>query len=73
MTSFVVKPRLRGRVDLPNAAARRRAADIMALALCEAAALFGVVAWFMTGWSRSYIFFGMGLAGILLHYPRREG
>jgi len=72
VTSFVVKPRLQGRTDQPNAAARTRAADIIALALCEAAALFGVVVWFMTAWSRTYIFFGVGLAGILLHYPKRQ-
>ena len=50
----------------------KRVPDILALALCEAAALLGVVAWFTTGWSRSYVFLIVGLAGILLHYPRRE-
>ncbi|HYL76221.1 MAG TPA: hypothetical protein VEU96_18570 [Bryobacteraceae bacterium] len=72
VTSFVMKRRMLARADLPNMA-RRRAADIIAIVLCEAAALLGVVAWFITAWSRSYIFFGVGLAGILLHYPKREG
>ena len=51
----------------------KRVADILALALCEAAALLGVVAWFVTAWSRSYVFLIVGLAGMLLHYPKRRG
>ena len=70
--SYVMKRRLLARTDLVNVAARTRAADIMALVLCEAAALLGVVDWFTTGWSRSYVFLALGLAGILSHYPERQ-
>lgn len=47
-----------------------RNAFILALALCEAAALYGVVVWFVTGSPRSYYCLAAGAAGMLLHFPR---
>ena len=72
VASFVAKRRLLSRTDNVDVAVRRRQADIVALVLCEAAALYGLPVWFITGWSRSYVFLVLGLAGILLHYPKRE-
>jgi hypothetical protein len=72
VASFVVKRRLPARTDNVDVAARRRHADIVALVLCEAAALYALPVWFITGWSRSYVFLVVGLAGILLHHPKRE-
>src|ERR1017187_3936856 len=46
-------------------------AFILALALCEAAALYGVVVWSTTGSPRSYYCLLAGAAGMLLHFPRR--
>jgi hypothetical protein len=61
--SFVVKRRMLARTDHVDVAARRRQADIVALVLCEAAALYALPVWFITGWSRSYVFLVVGLAG----------
>jgi len=43
---------------------------IVGLALCEAAALYGLVLWFATGSARSYYCLLAGAAGMLLHFPR---
>jgi hypothetical protein len=47
-----------------------RIAFVLGLILCEAAALFGVVAWFATGSPRSYYCLATGVMGMLLHFPR---
>jgi hypothetical protein len=47
-----------------------RNAFTLGLVLCEAAALFGMVAWFATGSPRSYYCLLAGAAGMLLHFPR---
>jgi hypothetical protein len=72
VASFVIEKLLLARMNNVDIAARRRQADIIALVFCEAAALDGLVTWFITGWSRSYVFLVLGLAGILLHHPKRE-
>ena len=48
-----------------------RKAFILALVLCEAAALYGVVVWTTTGSPRSDYCLLAGAAGMLLHFPRR--
>ena len=45
---------------------------VIALVLCEVAALFGMTALFVTGSRYSYALFALGAAGILAHFPRRE-
>ncbi len=47
-----------------------RNAFILGLALCEAAALFGMAVWFATGSPRSYYCLAAGAAGMPLHFPR---
>jgi F0F1-type ATP synthase membrane subunit c/vacuolar-type H+-ATPase subunit K len=70
--SFVVKPRLLAR------AARERRPDlvttgyIIAFALCEACAIFGLVAHFTTGAREALYFFIPAVLGFLLHFPRRR-
>ena len=49
-----------------------RAGELVAITMCEAAALFGVVAWFVTATSHYYWFLILGAAGMLLHFPQRE-
>jgi uncharacterized membrane protein len=60
--SFLVKSRIR-------AAQGERTALLIALALCEAAALCGLVVWFVTAWPYYYVFLLLGLAGQVLHFP----
>jgi uncharacterized membrane protein len=43
---------------------------MLALMFREAAALFGVTVWFVTGSSKAYWFLVLGLAGMLYHTPR---
>ena len=43
---------------------------IVALALCESAALFGLVLWFIAASQVAYVLMGLGLAGLLLHFPK---
>lgn len=47
-------------------------AYIAALALCESAALFGVLIHFVTGSASFYVAFAVGLIGTLLHFPRKK-
>ena len=66
-----------GRAYARRAAAERRpellqVGLIVSVALCEAAALFGVVGLLVTGDSYSYVLFVIGAVGILLRFPRRE-
>ena len=44
---------------------------VVAVALCEAAALCGLVGLFVTGDSYSYVLFVVSSAGLALHFPRR--
>ena len=47
-------------------------AYIAALAFCESAALFGVIIHFVTGSASYYLAFGLGIIGMLLHFPRKK-
>ncbi len=51
----------------------RRVGFLVGLAVCESAALVGVVSWFVTGSPRSYWMVLFGFLGLLAHYPKREG
>jgi hypothetical protein len=60
--SFPLKSRIRRMSS-------EQAGLLVALAMCEAAAICGLVAWFSTAWQYSYGFLLLGLAGQVLHYP----
>jgi F0F1-type ATP synthase membrane subunit c/vacuolar-type H+-ATPase subunit K len=47
-------------------------AYIVALALCESAALFGLLVHFATGSIYYYVPFVIGAVGMLLHFPRKH-
>lgn len=68
--SFAAKARLSqaaGTDDLK----RKQMGLVVPLAMCESAAVLGVVVWFVTGSPRYSWFLVIGIAGILLHYPKR--
>ena len=70
--SFLLKPRL-----IAQAARERRAdlvttAYVLAFALCESCALFGVLAHFITGAREALYFFAPAALGLVLHFPRRR-
>jgi F0F1-type ATP synthase membrane subunit c/vacuolar-type H+-ATPase subunit K len=72
LASFAIRNRFETRAREQNMPALRRAGLLIGLVLCEAAALFGVVVWFTCASPLYYWFLLMGLAGILLHYPRQQ-
>ena len=45
---------------------------IIALALTESPALFGVVVYAVSGWPQSWLFLLISAAGYLLNFPRRD-
>ena len=49
------------------------AAYIVALVLSESAALLGVILWFVAGSDVAYVLIGIGIAGLLLHFPKADG
>ena len=49
-----------------------RSTYIMAFALCEATAVFGTIAYFVTGAQNYYFFFVLSGFGVLLHKPQRD-
>jgi len=70
--SFPVENRLRGPREETRNLARERAALITGLALCESAAVLGVVVHFVTGSPRDQLIVAIGIGGLLLHYPKRQ-
>ncbi|HEY6189646.1 MAG TPA: hypothetical protein VIW80_18475 [Pyrinomonadaceae bacterium] len=72
LLSFVLK----GRMLAQSVKAQRpelvQSAMILAVGLCEAISIFGMVAYLTTGTRHYYIFFIVSVIGILLHMPRRN-
>ncbi len=69
LASRIVPPRLGPRpgVDDPEALALTR--NIVATSLCEGTALFGVIAWMLTGSERAVLGLAIAVAGILSSFP----
>jgi hypothetical protein len=70
--SFVMKQRMLKQAAGKNVLGLVRVAYIIAFAFCEATALFGMVAYFVTGVEYYYFFFVLSGFGILLHKPQRD-
>jgi hypothetical protein len=70
--SFPVENRIRGPREEMRNLARERAARIMGLVLCESAAVLGVAVHITTGSPRDQLIVAIGIAGLLLHYPKQE-
>jgi hypothetical protein len=70
--SFVLKQKLLKQAFAKRSADLGRSAHVIALALCEAAGIFGMVAYFVTGIQQYYLFFVLSGFGILLHKPQRD-
>lgn len=56
---------------LPRFLPDRRSAFLVSVALCESAALFGVVLHLTAGWENAWMLFVAALIGLAIHYPRR--
>jgi cation transport ATPase len=70
--SFFLKNHFLSRAKQTGMDGLRRVALIIALTFCEAAALLGIVVWFVTGSPRAYWFLGLGIVGHLGHFPIRS-
>lgn len=70
--SFLLKGRIYAQAIQQSDPAKFQTGFIIAEALCEVAALFGLVGLFVTNIRYAYLLFALGALGQLLHFPRRE-
>jgi hypothetical protein len=70
--SFAIKQKLFAQAVEKQSLALVQQGQIVAIALCEAAGLFGLLARAITGSPYFYLLFAVATLGILLHFPRRE-
>jgi hypothetical protein len=71
LLSFVIKRKLLAQSVTEQKIGLVQTAMIVAVALCEAVGLFGVMVYFTTRTPYYYVFFIVSVIGILLHMPRR--
>jgi hypothetical protein len=72
LASFLLKQQLvRKAIDKTDIAALQ-SAHIISLALCESAALFGVLDRFVTASPTSWFLFAIAALGILLNFPSKD-
>ncbi len=69
--SFLLKGSFYRRAAELREPARLQTGFIIALALCESAALLGMVGALVTGSDYAYALFALGALGMALHFPRR--
>ena len=69
--SFPTRAKLLAQSAVQNRPDLASTAYVLAFALCESCALFGVVAHFVTGAREALYFFIPAALGLLLHFPRR--
>jgi len=72
LASFYLKSRFGTREGQSRGLASVRAAYVIALALTESPALFGIVVYAVCGWPKSWVFLSISAAGYLLNFPRRD-
>jgi|SRR5277367_1835755 len=71
IASFPAKKWLLVQAEEIESDALRRAAIVVPLALCEMAAVTGIALRLVTGSSHYYVFLLLGLAGMLLNFPKK--
>ena len=72
LASFYLKARFGAREGQPRSLVMVRTGYIIALALTESPALFGVVVYAVSGWPQSWLFLLISATGYLLNFPRRD-
>jgi hypothetical protein len=72
LLSFILRRKLQAQAVAGQRPELVQSAMILALALCEAAAIFGLLIYFVSTTPYYYLFFIIGLVGMLLHLPRRD-
>jgi F0F1-type ATP synthase membrane subunit c/vacuolar-type H+-ATPase subunit K len=71
VASFAIRKLFESRARVANQSSIRRTGFLLALVLSEAAALFGLVVWFVTGSPQYYLFLLIGGGAMVLHFPTR--
>jgi hypothetical protein len=72
VASVLIKPRVVQRAIEKRDPAMVQTGYILSFALCESAAILGVVDHFVTGSSYYYFSFALGLLGMLMHFPKKD-
>jgi hypothetical protein len=72
VASVLIRPRVVQRAIEKRDPAMVQTGYILSFALCESAAILGVVDHFVTGSSYYYFSFALGLLGMLLHFPKKD-
>jgi len=72
VASLFVKSALLLKADREQRPELTLTAYVVAFALSESAAIFGVIALFITGSTYSYLLVALGFVGVLLHKPGRD-
>jgi magnesium-transporting ATPase (P-type) len=72
LVSFLLKQQLMQKAINSNDIAALQSAHIVALALCESAALLGMVDHFVTASQTSWFLFAIAALGIVLHFPKKD-
>jgi len=70
--SFVLKQQLVRKAIEKTDVAALQSAQVIAMALCESAVLFGMLDRFVTASQTSWFLFAIGALGILLHFPKKD-
>jgi F0F1-type ATP synthase membrane subunit c/vacuolar-type H+-ATPase subunit K len=72
LISFVLRKIFLARAINGQKPAMAQTALVVGCALCEATTLFGLVLAFAFNYQYFFLWFALGIVGIILHFPRRE-
>ena len=70
--SVLIKQRVVQRAIEKRDSAMLQTGYILSFALCESAAIWGLVDHFVTGANYYYFSFALGMLGMLLHFPKKD-
>lgn len=70
--SFVLKAKFYNRAINEQKPALVQTGLVVAVALCEAASLFGLVLAFAFSFQYFFLWIALGILGVILHFPRRD-
>ena len=72
LVSFVLKRKFINQAISERKTALLQTATIIGCALCEATTLFGFVLAFVANYQYFFLWFALGILGIILHFPKRD-
>ncbi|HMF57274.1 MAG TPA: hypothetical protein VK619_13105 [Pyrinomonadaceae bacterium] len=72
IVSLLMKQKLVARAIEERSLQKLQTAYVVAFAMCEVGALFGLVDFFITGNPYYYLLFVLGVAGLIINFPKRN-